>query len=297
MERRQSPKALPRRSCNESQIAALQSLVALLSVACALLVALLAGCVSPARITLPSDDLLTRGQLRIHHDFELSNKHRLVNELDELRGDLLKSLALSRSDEPIHIYLFENESQFGTYVSSNFPQFPVRRAFFTRTDTQLSVYAFWGDLVGDDLRHETTHAYLHSVVPQIPLWLDEGLAEYYELPRGSRGLHWEHLNLLARKRMEGQWVPNLQRLEQLASSGQMTQIDYAEAWLWTHLLLNSSPDLLALLQSRLRALHETGENTPWAEELEARYQDSRSLADTHLQHLIRLEQSAAGVRE
>ena len=57
-----------------------------------------------------------------------------------------------------------------------------RRAFFVETDTQLSVYAQWGDRVAEDLRHEVTHGYLHAVVPNVPLWIDEGLAEFL---RGS----------------------------------------------------------------------------------------------------------------
>ena len=37
-----------------------------------------------------------------------------------------------------------------------------------------------------DLRHETTHAVLHGLLPMVPLWLDEGLAEYFEAPEANR---------------------------------------------------------------------------------------------------------------
>jgi hypothetical protein len=73
------------------------------------------------------------------------------------------------------------------------PNLPRRRAFFVETDTRLSVYAYWGDRVAEDLRHEVVHGYLHAVVPHLPLWLDEGLAEYFEVPRGLSGLWaWVH---------------------------------------------------------------------------------------------------------
>lgn len=252
-----------------------------------------AGCLGQTRVQLPQEDLLTRGQLRIHHDFELPSEHRLVSELAELRGDILTRLELPSSDEPIHVYLFEDHDQFGTYVSSHFPEFPARRAFFTRSDTTLSVYAYWGDQVGDDLRHETTHAYLHSVVPQLPLWLDEGLAEYFELPRGSHGFHREHLRYLARRRMEGEWVPNLERLEQIASSGQMRQADYAEAWLWTHFLLNSSPELSAWTRGRLFEMRRSGDSPLWAGDVESLTGGSRAAAETHLAALLRLDDEPA----
>ncbi|GIT30210.1 MAG: hypothetical protein Ct9H300mP1_22560 [Planctomycetaceae bacterium] len=33
----------------------------------------------------------------------------------------------------------------------------------------------------EDLRHEFTHGVLHSSLKRVPLWLDEGLAEYFEV--------------------------------------------------------------------------------------------------------------------
>ena len=58
------------------------------------------------------------------------------------------------------------------------------------TDTRLTVYAYWGDRVAEDLRHEVTHGYLHTMVPHVPLWLDEGLAQLADTsgrPVTSRG--------------------------------------------------------------------------------------------------------------
>ena len=49
----------------------------------------------------------------------------------------------------------------------------------------------------DDLRHEMTHAYLHAVVPNVPLWLDEGLAKYFELPRQQHGLNQPYVRQVA----------------------------------------------------------------------------------------------------
>ncbi len=255
-----------------------------------LLLVSLAGCLGDRRIELPSDTLLERGQLRIFHDFDLPEEHRLVAELVALRNDLYGPLGLAGSDEPIRVYLFEDEAKFRAYVAEHYPEFPVRRAFFLRSDTVLRVFAYWGEQVGDDLRHETTHAYLHAVVPQIPLWLDEGLAELHELPRGTDGFQSEHVRLLARRRLEGSWVPDLDRLEQLRSSGDMAQVDYAEAWLWTHFLLTGPESRREWLARRFAVGRATGRFEPLGEELASSEGDLREAIESHLQGLIsRLE--------
>ncbi len=100
-------------------------------------------------------------------------------------------------------------------MSRYHPEFPDRRAFFVEGDTQLDIYAYWGDRVAEDLRHEVTHGYLHTMVPHLPLWVDEGLAEYFEVPRGQQGLNPPHRDMLLQAAREQRWRPDMQRLEQL----------------------------------------------------------------------------------
>ncbi|MCL6503479.1 MAG: hypothetical protein K6T86_12395 [Pirellulales bacterium] len=229
----------------------------------------LAGCVAlrPAHEALPSRHTLVRGQLVIYSDFALPAHHRLVEELAALRGDLLAMLAMPGSDEPIHVYLFDTPERFRTFLQKWYTGLPERRAFFLRSDTRLVVLAHWGERVAEDLRHEVTHGYLHSVVPQLPLWLDEGLAEYAEVPRGRGGLHEPHLQLLLAEAAAGRWRPSLERLEQLASMSEMTQLDYAESWAWVHLMLHGDPGRRALLQSHLADLRRQGTAVPLSLEL------------------------------
>ena len=87
--------------------------------------------------------------------------------------------------------------------------------------------------------------------------MDEGLAEFYETPRGSQGLNEPHLEMLRKRYLDGVWQPDLQRLESLTSVMDMTQQDYAEAWLWTHLLLDTDPGRLSMVQSYLAELRRT----------------------------------------
>lgn len=223
-----------------------------------------AGCASSlaGRLTLPSQNTLVRDQLVIHGDFPLAAHHRLFEELTAQRADLCRQLALPCSDEPIHIYLFETPERFEGFIRLHHPEFPDRRAFFLETDARLAVYAQWGDRMADDLRHEVTHGYLHSVVPNVPLWIDEGIAKYYEAPRGQRGVNRPLLDRLAVRIADEHWQPNLRRLEQFPTLYNMTQDDYAEAWAWVHFLIESRPECLAALRSYFADLRRDGAAGP-----------------------------------
>jgi len=231
------------------------------SIACRLMVLVLAssafvGCAGVFKrdAELPARHALVLDQLIIHSDFNLPRQHRLLEDLRALRTSLQAKLDLKLSDEPIHIYLFEDERKFNAFCKKHFPQFPTRRAFFVQNDTSLAVYAQWGDRVAEDLRHEVAHGYLHSVMPEIPLWLDEGLAEYFETPRNAAGLNRPHVDLLMAESASGAWRPSMPRLEALNSAASMTQSDYAESWAWIHMLLETIPQRRELLQAYLKSL-------------------------------------------
>jgi len=102
--------------------------------------------------------------------------------------------------------------------------------------------------------HELLHEYLAWNLPPLPVWFEEGLAEYYSTftTSGDRatvgGIHVEHLRLLR------QGVP--MKLEELFAVGKespwYTERSrrgpfYAEAWAFTHFLLHSDPGLSARL--------------------------------------------------
>ena len=201
-------------------------------------------------------------QLVIHSNFDLPSQHRLLQEINAERTDVSNRLNLPLSDEKIDVYVFKEPQQFYDFIRQKYPNFPDRRAFFIETDTQLSVYAYWGDRAAEDLRHEVCHGYLHSMVQNLPLWLDEGLAKYFEVPRGTHGLNSPMLAELSRRAREGTWHPDIRRLEAFRSPADMTEVDYAESWAWAHWMLETDPPHKALLQEYLSDLRKTGVATP-----------------------------------
>ena len=236
-----------------------------------LIVLLLGGCAGTlaSRLTLPNRDTLVRDQLVIHSDFPVAADHRLFEELTSQRTDLCRRLSLPRSTKAIHVYLFKSAERFDGFIRLHYPNFPDRRAFFVETDSELSIYVRWGDRMADDLRHEVTHAYLHAVVQNMPQWLDEGIAKYYEVSRGQQGVNRPLLDRTIARIEREHWQPDLRRLESFSPDYNMTQDDYAEAWAWTHFLMESRPETLDALRAYLAELRRDGVATPLSARLSA----------------------------
>jgi hypothetical protein len=216
----------------------------------------------PPRATLPEAHELKVGQLVFHSDFDLPADHRLVRELVEERETIYSTLGLTSTKEPIEVFLFRDADRYREYLLRNFPSVPSRRAFFLETDARLAVYAHWSDRMAEDLRHEVAHGYLHAVMPGLPLWVDEGLAEYFEVPRGLDGLNQPHVALLSDSIEHDNWKPSLKRLEALTDAAQMSQRDYAESWAWVYFMLHSPLDRREILTSYLADVRSKGAGQP-----------------------------------
>jgi hypothetical protein len=205
------------------------------------------------------------------HDFELRHDHPVFRDLENLRDQVYKELHLPMGTTVVKVYLFENEERYDRFMRAKYPDLPHRRAFFMVLPTALGgeslvVYAVWGERVQQDLRHELTHALLNSVLKNIPIWLDEGLAEYFEVPAERQGVNASHLEML-RRPPDGPLKFDLLRLEAIGSSEveKMNRPEYREAWAWVHLMLRSKPEAKAVLVAylqQLRTAHETGSLLP-----------------------------------
>lgn len=205
---------------------------------------LAAGCVAhrgQSLVDLPVRHSVRAQRLIVHSDLPVAEDSRIVRELEELRLDVLSTLALPEPKRPVVVYLFEDEARYSSYMKRHFPKLPSRRAFFVGSATELAVYAFHGDHLATDLRHEYTHGVLHAGLRNIPLWLDEGLAEYFETAREDHRVNHEHLERLSAA-MAGGWQPDLERLEQLTDVSEMQAMDYHEAWAWVYSWLQSDED-------------------------------------------------------
>lgn len=216
-----------------------------------------------------ADEAASNQQLQFICDFPLQAEDDLIRQLRNERDVIYSTLGLPASEEKISVHLYRDESTYHDVLARKFPMVPNRRAFFVEADMKLHVYAHWSDRVPEDLRHEVAHGYLHASVPAIPLWIDEGLAEYFEVPHSFAGMNRSHLLLLSDLIEHNGWKPNLKALEALNSAGEMQQEHYAESWAWVYFLLNSTPDRRELLTSYLLDLREKGRTPPLSQRLAA----------------------------
>jgi hypothetical protein len=175
-----------------------------------------------------------------------------------------------------------------------YPELPPRRAFFLAQGPRRVVYTYYNDRLDEDLRHEATHALLNVALGDLPLWLDEGLAEYFEGPSGHDGLNPEHLARLPDDRKAG-WHPDLVRLETLTTVREMTPRDYRESWAWVHYLLNGPPSGKQALLAFLAA--PTSTTAPrLSDHVAAADKNASGLMLTHLERLNSAPAEVSSVR-
>jgi len=193
----------------------------------------------------------------VHSDDPLLPGNPLIQELQDVRTRLLSLLELPEQRDLVHVYLFNDEASYRWYMQSTWRDLPPRRAYFVGTTRELAVYSFRGQHAAEDLRHEFSHGLLHASLQTVPLWLDEGLAEYFEISSDSESqLSPAHLQKLSQARIDG-WNPGLFRLEQITDFRALSQRDYAESWAWVHFLLHATPASRQVLLDYLQTLAST----------------------------------------
>jgi hypothetical protein len=236
-----------------------------------------------------------KNQLRVSHfllysNLELKPELPLFQELAELPEQVYKELQLPHAGTPVLVYLFEDRFSYERFMQAKYPDLPKRRAFFVAQPRgvgggeDLLVYTYWGDKVREDLRHEMTHALLHSVLKDVPLWLDEGLAEYFEVDPAWQGISPRHLEHI-RHSPGNTFRPDLARLEQESLVSQMSPADYREAWAWVHLMLRENPEGKAVLVAYLQQLRTNPNPGPLQRRLTAVFPDLNDSLSRHLNKL------------
>ena len=243
--------------------------------ACLLLVVLAsmaAGCATTggAKPLVPSAFETRTGPYTVYTGTKLDADAPVVRQLQQLETQVGETLGVrvSPGESPVEVYILEDRKAFEHFLLFYYPDLPPRRAFFLAQGNKRLIYTFFGDRLEEDIRHEATHALLHVAIGDIPLWLDEGLAEYFESPNRPEGTNAEHLGRLPADLASG-WKPDLARLETMKAVRQMSPRDYRESWGWVHYLLNDSKANKANLIAYLSELRTNPAPTPLSNRLEA----------------------------
>jgi hypothetical protein len=193
------------------------------------------------------------GYCVFYHDFELDKNDQMFSDLESLPEQVFGELKLPPSNSVVEVFLFDTQDRYERFMRAQYKNLPPRRAYFLQgieSKDDLKIFTWMGDHIRTDLRHELTHALLHGVLKDVPLWLDEGLAGYFELPHAQDGVNNQHLDILCR----GPFQPDLARLEKLSDVKQMGKPEYREAWAWVHLMLRGDLTAKKVLLDYLQVL-------------------------------------------
>jgi hypothetical protein len=169
--------------------------------------------------------------------FPLKEYEPLFAELQELQPELVRVLGVTPAAEPVYIYLFSDAASHRRYLAEHYPNVPYRPALFVKEGGLAGVYAYRHDSLDNDLRHECTHALLHASLPMVPLWLDEGLAKYFEVPPNQRAFDHPYFGWL-RWEMRLGMIRTVSDLEQRRELSEMGASEYRYSWAWVHFMLH-----------------------------------------------------------
>lgn len=216
----------------------------------------------PEKAKLPSRYEVRVAPVLFFTDFKVHSDLPMFAELAKMRDRIQAELKLPPTTETIRVYLFETEQAYKRYLRQKYPELYKldRRAFFVAErrgmgmGEDLLVFTYDSKRLVQDLRHELTHALLHGVIREVPQWLDEGLAEYFELPPGKENVNAEHVERLRADLLNRKVRLSLSRLERLQEVHQMHPAEYRESWAWVYLMLRGGkPEAKQVL---LQYLHQ-----------------------------------------
>jgi hypothetical protein len=170
-------------------------------------------------------------------DFSLTGWEGLFDDLARLQNDLVRYLGVPPAEGAIDLYLLHDEDSYRRFLEHYFPDVPYRRALYILRDGNAVVLAYRSRELPVDLRHECTHALLHAALPLVPLWLDEGLAEYFEVAPSERAFGSPHLNGVRWSARLGT-LSRLEDLEKKSDLEEMGGAEYRNAWAWVHFMIH-----------------------------------------------------------
>ncbi len=193
------------------------------------------------------------GQFHVHSTVPIAKLEMHLLYLSTLPKELSTSLAISISEQPIHLVVLESRESLDSYVNRLLPDAPSRRALYIRHRGPGLVLTYFNPGWVTDARHECTHALLDASGVKVPQWLDEGLAEYFETASTNPLKHATHGAAVQSQIRYGQ-VADIQQLEHTDSNTALTAKDYRDAWSVTAFALNSSDQTRSIFQKYLQDL-------------------------------------------
>ena len=178
---------------------------------------------------------------------------RIAIELEQFRavlGGLIQN-AQRPLPLPTHVYVFETRKELQPFLPLRNHRVASLAGYFHHdgdvNDIALALEGY--DESATIVFHEYAHLLVRNAARSIPVWLNEGLAEYYStyaLEAGGTRAHIGRPIAHHVERLRGQFLPLSQLIavdtaSALYNEGERRSIFYAEAWALTHYLMVEMP--------------------------------------------------------
>ena len=240
--------------------------------------------------------------LRVLSDAGVERASAIAERLERLH-EVLAGAARTLVVEPRRprvVILFGDEAGFRHYRPFYKGEREALQGYFQPTPDgeYLLLKASLGGNGEEVALHEYTHAIMHEALPQVPLWLNEGLAEFFStftVDRRSAQVGTilpDHLRYL--KSVDLMPIAELFKVGTGSSDyheGLRQGTFYAQSWLLVHMLLSEKAEDLTRFEGFLRGLREGAEP---AAALRAEYGEDAALQARLQRYLVR---KSYGVRE
>ncbi len=196
-----------------------------------------------------------------------------------IQQELAQLAGIQPTGDRVQIMLFSSHSRYVEYLLPQIGEAKYRRALFYMNGDVCQVYAWRSRSLMTDIRHELTHVFLHQNLQFLPLWIDEGFAEYLEEPAISRHRSTRSASIRWKARMG--WTPSLKELEAIPSAAEMTEDQYQQSWAWIDFLLNESEESRACLNSYLQIIVRGEAPGPFSDHLATNLPDSKNRMNSY----------------
>ncbi len=227
----------------------------------------------------------TVGLFEVRSEFSLADNRgqSLLAELPRLQEDIESLLGVEANNRPIEVNLFATRRSYQKFLSVRVPEGAARVALFVQGTDRNRVYVYRHRGFEVDVRHECTHAILHNALPYVPLWLDEGFAEYFEVPATLRANGNPH-HRSVRRALLLRWRPSLAALESKDDLSEMDGNDYRDSWAWVHFMLHGPAQARQSLSNYLYDIRIGNPAGQLSERLAAELPDSQRQLTRHFRN-------------
>lgn len=163
--------------------------------------------------------------------------------------------------QKFQVYLFAGQKGYSRYLEGLDLSIPIHTAGLYSPELQQLL--IWNLPEREDMlrtiRHEGFHQYFDQLVTDMPIWLNEGLAEYVEVSRYKAGkpqagiVRQSHVRALALVRSRGS-IESFLKMTPRQFYGPTAALNYSKSWALVRYLRGGKPQVRAVFDRLVAAL-------------------------------------------